>query len=78
MMATFIDLKKAYDTIDQGKLWKCLEQMELKGHLGVFLQELYRGVQCEVKVGEYLSEPSEVTSGLRQGCVLLPLLFSLH
>ena len=52
--------------------------MELKGRLKVFLQELYRGVECEVRVGEYLSEPFEVTSGLRQGCVLSPLLFSLY
>ena len=50
--------------------------MELKGRLGVFLQELYRRVECEVRVGEYLSEPFEVTSGLRQGC--MPLLFSLY
>ena len=76
--AGMIDLKKVYDTVDRGKLLKCLEQMELKGHLGVFLQELYRGVECEVRVGEYLSEPFEVTSGLRQGCVLSPLLFSLY
>ena len=33
-------------------------------------------MECEVKVGKYLSEPFEVTSGLRQGCV--PLLFSLY
>ena len=79
MMAAIIDLKKAYDTVDRGKkLWKCLEQLEFKGRLGVFLQELYRGVECEVRVREYLSEPFEVTSGLRQGCVLSPLLFSLY
>ena len=78
MMAAFINFKKAYDIVDRSKLWKCLEQMELKGRLGVFLQELYRGVECEVRVGEYLSEPFEVTSGLRQGCVLSPLLFSLY
>ena len=52
--------------------------MKLKGRLAVFLQELNRGVECEVKVGEYLSEPFEVTSGLRQVCVLSPLLFSLY
>ena len=32
----------------------------MKGCLGVFLQELYRGVVCEVRVGEYLSEPLEL------------------
>ena len=41
MMAAFIDLKKVYDTVDWNKLWKCLEHMELKGRLGVFLEELY-------------------------------------
>ena len=52
--------------------------MELMGRLGVFLQELYRGVECKVRFEEYLSEAFEVTTGLRQGCVLSPLLFSLY
>ena len=50
----------------------------MKGWLEVFLEELYRGVECEVRVGEVLSDPLEVTTGLRQGCVLSPLLFSLY
>ena len=37
-----------------------------------------RGVECKVRVGEYLSEAFEVTTGLRQGCVLSLLLFSLY
>ena len=32
----------------------------------------------EVRVGEVLSDPFEVTTGLRQGCVLSLLLFSLY
>ena len=69
-MAAFIDLKKGYDTVDQNKLWKCLEHMELKRRLGVFLEELYKRVKCEVRLGEALSDPFKATTGLRQGCIL--------
>ena len=52
--------------------------MGLRGRLGAFLEELYSGVKCEVRVGEVLSDPFEVTMGLRQGCVLSPLFFSQY
>ena len=31
MLASFIDFKKAYDRVDRGKLWSCLEKMEIRG-----------------------------------------------
>ena len=31
MLASFIDFKKAYDRVDRGKLWRCLEGMGLGG-----------------------------------------------
>ena len=51
-MVTFIDLKKAHDTMDQEKLLDCLEHLELRGRLGAFLEELYSSVECKVRVGE--------------------------
>ena len=67
MMAAFINLKKVYDTVDRETMLDCLEHLGLRGRLGV---ELYSGVECEVRVGKVLSNPFEVTTGLRQGCVL--------
>ena len=35
-------------------------------------------MECEVRVDKVLSNPIEGTTGLRQGCVLSPLLFLLY
>ena len=78
MLAGFIDFKKAYDRVDRGKLWGCLEKMGIRGRVTAFLKAVYSDVACEVKVGEKCSEPFGVSCGLRQGCILSPLLFSLY
>ena len=41
------------------------------------LKSLYRSVQCSVRVNGIDSEWFNVTTGLRQGCILSPLLFNL-
>ena len=67
MLAGFIDFKKAYDRVDRGKLWGCLEKMGIRGRVTAFLKAVYSDVSCEVKVGEKCSEPFGVSCGLRQG-----------
>ena len=47
------------------------------GQALAFLKAAYSDVSCEVKVGAGHSDPFEVSRGLRQGCTLSPLLFSL-
>ena len=78
MLAGFIDFKKAYDRVSRGKLWCCLEEMGIRGKVIDFLKAVYSDMSCEVKVGEERSEPFGVSCGLRQGCILSPLLFSLY
>ena len=75
MFAAFIDFKKAYDRVDRGKLWQCLEGMGFSSRVIGFIRATYEGLSGEVKV---LSESFGMTCGLRQGCVLSPLLFSLY
>ena len=77
MPVSFIDFKSAYDRVDRGKLWGCLKGMGIGGWALAFLKAAYSDVSCEVKVGEGHSDPFEVSCGLRQVCILSPLLFLL-
>ena len=52
--------------------------MGFSGRIIGFIRAVYMDLSGEVKVGEVLSEPFEMTCGLRQGCVLSPMLFSLY
>ena len=41
------------------------------------MKELYNGGTCAVRVGNDISRPFSVTTGVRQGCILSPFLFNL-
>lgn len=78
MLIAFIDFSKAYNMVDREKLWSCLQSVGMHGKFLRFLQALYEGSMSKVKVEGLFSEDFQVNSGLRQGCVLSPLLFSLY
>ena len=78
MLVVFIDFEKAYDKVDQVKLWSCLQSVGVNSRFLRFLQALYEGSACRVEVNGQISEEFEVNTGLCQGCVLSPLLFSLY
>ena len=59
--------------------------MELPGRSWVrrknrveFSRAAYQECKCQVKVGDMVSESFDVVKGLRQGCVLSPVLFFLY
>jgi len=57
-LIAFIDLKKAYDSIDHAFLWQKLQ----KG--GIMGQCLYSDITSAVRVNSYTTEPFKVTMGL--------------
>ena len=74
---SFIDLRKAFDTVDRTLLWYKLERIGLRGKFHMALQSLYRDVKCCVRVNGNNTPWFDVTSGVKQGCVLSPTMFSV-
>jgi hypothetical protein len=73
----FIDVKKAYDTVWRTGLWKRLHDEGVRGKMWRTVKGMYKSVQSSVLVGEGQTEWFELSTGVRQGCVMSPILFSL-
>ena len=74
----FLDVSKAYDTVDRSILWQKLGKMGFGGKFLKSLQALYSGDCVECIVNGSPSRPVYLRRGLRQGCSLSPLLFALY
>ena len=47
----FIDYAKAFDCVDDNKLWKILKEMGIPDHLSCLLRNLYAGQEATVRTG---------------------------
>ena len=72
----FIDYAKAFDCVDQRKLWKILQKMGLPDHLTCLLRNLYAGQEATVRTGHGTTDWFPIGKGVRQGCILSPCLLS--
>ena len=77
LYAAFVDFKKAFDTVNRAVLWDILSSYGINGRMLGMLQAIYSGVLCRVRCGGHYSEPIECFSGLKQGCKMSPIIFSL-
>ena len=71
----FVDLEKAYDRVSRDKLWKVLQEYGVYGQLLLAIKSFYCRPEVCVRVNGKQSKPFYEGVGLRQGCVLSPLLF---
>ncbi len=74
----FLDIRKAYDKVNREKLWQKMEQLGYGGKLLRILKALYKDLTAVVTLDDVTSEPIRMSQGLKQGCVLSPLLFALY
>ena len=74
----FIDYAKAFDCVDQNKLWKILKEMGTPDHLTYLLRNLYAGQEATVRTGHGTTDWFQIGKGVCQGCILSPSLFNLY
>jgi hypothetical protein len=79
MHMAFVDLRKAYDSVDRGMLWLALRKFGVHPKLLELLIDLHVGTQAAVKMeGHRAADWFDVDVGVRQGCVIAPLLFNMY
>lgn len=74
----FIDLRKAYDSVPHAALLLALEVYGVPGSLIQLIDGFHSGMPAAVRVDGDVSGSISVENGLRQGCVMAPLLFNLY
>ena len=77
MFGCFVDFSKAFDTVPRDILLKKLKEKGIDGRVLEIIKALYLHDTASVKIGKSFSPPFVTNIGVRQGCVLSPLLFNL-
>ena len=74
----FIDLEKACDTVHRTLLWQVLTRIGVPPQMIAVIRQFHDGTgACVRPDDDVCSDWFEVEQGLRQGCVLSPLLFNI-
>ncbi|XP_075163988.1 uncharacterized protein LOC142236632 [Haematobia irritans] len=76
--AFFVDFRAAFDKIPRNLLIFKLHQMGISLKYVKMIEAVYSNTQSAVWTGKELSSYFETQSGVKQGCLLSPLLFSLY
>ena len=74
----FFNYAKAFDCVDDNKLWKSPKEMEIPGHLTCLLRNLYIGQEVTVRTLYGTTDWFKIEKVLWQSCLLSPCLFNLH
>nr|VZI41161.1 unnamed protein product [Spirometra erinaceieuropaei] len=77
LYSTFLDLTKAFDTVNREGLWKIMQKFGCPERFTQMVRQLHDGMMARVTDNGAVSEAFAVTNGVKQGGVPSPTLFSL-
>ena len=76
--ANFIDFEKAFDSIHRETLWCILRHYGIPSKVVNIIRMLYHDCQARVICENQVTESFTIQTGVKQGCILSPFLFSLR
>jgi hypothetical protein len=74
----FIDIKKAFDSVNRTCLYYKLLNMGVKGNMLHAIKSLYQNPKCAVRINNMYTDYFDIPNGLKQGCLLSPTLFKIY
>ncbi len=77
-VVAFIDLRKAFDRVWRKGIWKVVRRLKIGKKFIKIVKDLYNGTCRRMKTGAGYTEEIPYTMGVKQGCILSPMLFALY
>ena len=77
LYCAFVDLKRAFDTVNRNALWYKLYRLGLNGKILRVVKDMYTKVKSCVRKGNSYSDFFDNYIGLMQGEIISPIMFAL-
>lgn len=74
----FVDYSRAFNTVQWSALREILVKMGVPNHLVWLLCNLYKDNTVTVRVNNKYSKDFRLKAGVRQGCIISPVLFNIY
>jgi hypothetical protein len=74
----FMYFEKAFDRVDWVKMFEILKNLHVHWKDRRLLQDLYMKQEVVIRIAKEESDPGMIGRGVRKGCPISPLLFSIY